>query len=189
MGGSLLDPASFKAVVHDALCSDDIANDPERMAAHSSRGAPQHSCRLKPAVAAPGSRIPSAKRTNLALCDGLHETSGLSHDPERYYALGTSMATPLAAGGYAVIRSALRTEAGVASPPAALIKAVLVNGDLKMRGRTARRMSSARVPMISQTSITALAGWISALHIAKPEDLAKREPTSHSLMGAPAPKG
>lgn len=44
------------------------------------------------------------------------------------YSGGTSMATPLAAGAAALVRQWLADRRGVADPPAALVKALLVNG-------------------------------------------------------------
>ena len=45
---------------------------------------------------------------------------------------GTSMATPLTAGGAAVVREWLVKQGGVSNPSAALLKAMLLNGAADM---------------------------------------------------------
>jgi serine protease AprX len=111
-------PSSFSA---SPINSDKVADNPDGMAAFSSRG-PAVNNRVRPDVVAPGTCILST-RSRLATGTGW----GLSPDPLFFYEGGTSMATPLVAGCAAVVRQYL-IQQGVASPSAALIKAMLING-------------------------------------------------------------
>jgi len=119
-------PRSFPA---DPIASDEVADNPEGMVAFSSRG-PVQNGRNKPDVVAPGTSILSTRS---------RVTSGsgwlASSDPLYFFDGGTSMATPLVAGCAAVVREYLTTTGGVASPSAALIKALLLNGAIPIKGQ------------------------------------------------------
>ncbi|KAK4444393.1 subtilisin-like protease [Podospora aff. communis PSN243] len=127
---------------HPVIRDDDTANDPEGLAATSSRGPPPGTRRIKPDVVAPGTRILSAQSSHLKLPAGevFREVDGMSHGPKWWFATGTSMATPLVAGCCAVIRGALRSTKGrnYAQPSAALIRAILINGAVRMKGQYKR---------------------------------------------------
>jgi serine protease AprX len=100
---------------------DEYADDPSQVAVFSSKG-PTVDNRFKPDLVAPGTFILST-RSSLASDD--HFWSPFN----QYYAYmgGTSMATPVLAGGVAQIRQFLN-EKGYPNPSAALIKSMLISG-------------------------------------------------------------
>ncbi|KAM5458266.1 hypothetical protein MaudCBS49596_000179 [Microsporum audouinii] len=110
--------------------TDRVADHPNGMAAFSSRG-PTKEGRIKPDVVAPGTSILSTRSAKL-LKPGT--TFGTSTDPDWFFNGGTSMATPLVAGGVALIREAL-VKNGNKNPSAALIKAMLINGAVELPGQ------------------------------------------------------
>lgn len=119
-------PNSFPA---DPIASDQVANNPEGMAAFSSRG-PTQNGRNKPDVVAPGTSILSTRSR------ATQSTGWLaSGDPLYFFDGGTSMATPLAAGCAAVVRQFLTAAGGTANPSAALMKAMLINGAVPIKGQ------------------------------------------------------
>ena len=111
--------------------SDPMANDPKQVVAFSSRG-PTTDGRLKPEVVAPGTFILSTRSRMLPL----NNTAWAPFQPSRLYFHmgGTSMACPLTAGAVAVVREFLRTEQNIANPTAALLKASLVAGAVRLSG-------------------------------------------------------
>jgi serine protease AprX len=110
--------------------SDDLmANDPDGLAAFSSRGLTKEN-RLKPDVVTPGTSILSTK-SSVAPMESFF---GVSKDPEWMFLSGTSMATPLVAGCVAVLRESL-VKNGKEKPSAALIKALLINGADGLKGQ------------------------------------------------------
>jgi len=113
----------------EPIASDQVADNPEGMAAFSGRG-PVQSGRIKPDVAAPGTAILSAR--SRATSDNAW---GATADPLYFFDGGTSMSTPLVAGCAAVVREFLTTTKGLAKPSAALIKALLVNGAQPIKGQ------------------------------------------------------
>lgn len=104
---------------------DPMADNPEQVVAFSSRG-PTQDGRIKPEVVAPGTFILSTRSSMIAL----NNTAWSPFSPSRSYFFmgGTSMATPLTAGGIALIREYLRKEHQISNPSAALLKAVLITG-------------------------------------------------------------
>ncbi|MEM7335654.1 MAG: S8 family serine peptidase [Chloroflexota bacterium] len=108
----------------EPIATDLIANNPNGMAAFSSRG-PTDDGRIKPDIVAPGTSIIS----NRSHVDGATTLWGAHETNEHYvYSGGTSMATPIVAGMGTLVREWLVEEMGVSNPPAALIKALLLNG-------------------------------------------------------------
>ncbi|MFO7634472.1 MAG: S8 family serine peptidase [Caldilinea sp.] len=106
----------------------DEADNPNSMAGFSSRG-PTADGRLKPDVVAPGTWILSVR--------GAQAPDGSfwgNFNADYAYMGGTSMATPLTAGGATVVREWLNKARGVASPSAALLKAILINGATQLPG-------------------------------------------------------
>ena len=96
---------------------------PQGLAAFSGRG-PTLDGRIKPDIVAPGTDVVSVRgRFAESTCWGVFESN-----TNYIYSGGTSMATPLAAGAAALVRQWLVDRRGVADPPAALVKALLVNG-------------------------------------------------------------
>jgi serine protease AprX len=122
-----LRPSDFpKPPIHD----DPMANHDEGMAAFSSRG-PTQERRFKPDVVAPGTSILSTHSRN---APAAQHTFGTSSDSDYFFDTGTSMATPLVAGCAAVLRETL-VKNGMPTPPAALIKALLINGAVELTGQ------------------------------------------------------
>lgn len=100
--------------------TDDAANNPNGMAAFSSRGYTLDG-RVKPDIVAPGTGIAST-RSSLATGTGWG-----SINTYYMYMGGTSMATPLTAGAAALVREYF-TKTHTFDASAALIKAALLNG-------------------------------------------------------------
>ncbi len=111
--------------------SDPMANNPDQVVAFSSRG-PTLGGRVKPDVLAPGTFILSTRSTRLAP----NNFAWAAYPPnKKYFHMGgTSMATPLTAGAVALLREFLRKKRGVASPSAALLKALLIAGAQRLPG-------------------------------------------------------
>ncbi|WP_329222852.1 S8 family serine peptidase [Streptomyces sp. NBC_01485] len=121
-----LDIISFSA---NPIRDDLQANNPDGMAAFSSRG-PTQEGRIKPDIVAPGTSILST-HSRVA---GPDEDFGVSSDPDYFFLSGTSMATPLVAGCVAVLRETL-VKNGTPDPSAALLKAMLINGAQELPGQ------------------------------------------------------
>lgn len=129
-----------KKFTKNPLKDDHQANNPEGLAAFASRG-PTAEGRLKPDIVAPGTAILSARSRKKKLTGGINK-AGESGDDKYMYLSGTSMATPLVAGCCALIRESLlhsgyRDEdvAGKKSPTGSLIKALLINGAVPVKGQ------------------------------------------------------
>jgi subtilisin family serine protease len=108
------------------LSTEKVAADKDKMAAFSGRG-PTLDGRIKPDVVAPGSYILSTRSTQIA-----GNGWGAYSNGHYMYDGGTSMATPLVAGALGLLREYLRTKRGVASPSAALLKASLICGAVRL---------------------------------------------------------
>jgi hypothetical protein len=111
---------------------DVMSDDPAEVVAFSSRG-PTVDGRVKPDVVAPGTFILSTRSSQIAA----NNFAWAAYPPnkKRYFHMGgTSMATPLTAGALALLREFLRRKRGIASPTAALVKALLVAGALRLPG-------------------------------------------------------
>ncbi|KFZ01540.1 hypothetical protein V500_00717 [Pseudogymnoascus sp. VKM F-4518 (FW-2643)] len=123
----------------DPIRFDTMANNSDGMAAFSNRG-PSKEGRIKPDIVAPGTGILSARSSQASEPDtGFF---GVSDDPAWMYDAGTSMAAPLVSGCAAVVRQALiqnpphgTAGGGEYSPSAALVKAVLINGAVELKGQ------------------------------------------------------
>ncbi|KAK5624866.1 hypothetical protein RRF57_000582 [Xylaria bambusicola] len=121
------------------LKDDHQANNPEGLAAFSSRG-PTAENRLKPDVVAPGTAILSTKSRKKKFLSSVDKT-GVSDDSQYMYLSGTSMATPLVAGCCAAVRECLlkngyrEEDNGVINPTASLIKALIINGAVPISGQ------------------------------------------------------
>jgi hypothetical protein len=113
---------------------DPMANDPKQIVPFSSRG-PTNDKRHKPDVVAPGTFILSTRSTMIAA----NNTAWAPLPQSRlyFYMGGTSMATPLTAGAVAVLRQYLRTTQKISKPSAALLKAALIAGAVRIPSATA----------------------------------------------------
>jgi len=127
------------AFPQNPLKDDKMANNPEGLAAFSSRG-PTAENRLKPDVVGPGTAILSTRSRNM-LSTSAVGVFGAVTDPRYWYLGGTSMATPLIAGCCAVLRETLRTTGyqdmtnDVKNPTGSLVKALLINGAVPIKGQ------------------------------------------------------
>lgn len=119
-------PGDFPA---EPIKSDKVASNAEGVVAFSGRG-PTVDQRIKPDVVAPGTYILST-RSRATKSEGWL----LSPDPLYMYEGGTSMSTPLVAGAAALVREFLKTVHKKASPTAALMKALFINGAHLMAGQ------------------------------------------------------
>ena len=104
------------------------SDNPDTMTDFSSRG-PTADGRLKPEVVAPGSWVLSVRAAQAP--DG---SFWGPFNADYAYMGGTSMATPLTAGGAALVREWLNKTRNIPNPSAALQKAVLVNGAVQLPG-------------------------------------------------------
>lgn len=113
-----------------------VSDDPDGMAAFSSRG-PVQDGRIKPDVVAPGTNVLSTLSSAIpADASPLWGRLSAGHALAGSYCWsgGTSMATPLVAGLAALVRQHLVDERRHA-PSAALVKAMLVNGAVAVPGQ------------------------------------------------------
>jgi serine protease AprX len=108
---------------------DPVANNPDDMAAFSSRG-PTADGRTKPDVVAPGTAILSTRSSRLAPTE--QGWGAYGPNPNYMFEGGTSMATPLTAGAVGLIRQYFREVKNVTAPTAALLKATLICGAERM---------------------------------------------------------
>jgi hypothetical protein len=107
---------------------DTDSDNPNTVAGFSSRG-PTADGRIKPEVVAPGTWVLSVRAAQAP------DSSFWGNFNQDYAFMGgTSMATPLAAGGAAIVREWLNKTRGLAAPSAAPLKAVLVNGTTQLPG-------------------------------------------------------
>ncbi|KAJ4266054.1 hypothetical protein NW762_004027 [Fusarium torreyae] len=106
--------------------------DPDEVYPNSSRGRTKES-RIKPDIVAPGFSILSAQSRHAAMKYSGYKVTNQSPTGQVAWQTrsGTSHATPLVAGCAAILRQITQQTYGE-SPPAALLKAVLINGADKL---------------------------------------------------------
>ncbi|EGD93146.1 subtilisin-like protease [Trichophyton tonsurans CBS 112818] len=127
---------------------------------------------------APGTSILSTRSSKLLKPS---TTFGTSADPAWFFNGGTSMATPLVAGGVALIREAL-VKSGNKSPSAALIKAMLINGAVELPGQY--------VPSEAGPSPNSSSGYGRVnLKNSIPQSTKDEEPTGGYREGGPLTQG
>lgn len=105
----------------EPILSSKLSENENGMAMFSSRG-PTTDGRIKPDICAPGTNILSDRSHNPKA-----EALWGAYNADYAWSGGTSMATPLVAGAATVTRQMLQDKYKVASPSAALLKAVLMN--------------------------------------------------------------
>ena len=105
----------------EPIASDFLSNDINGIAAFSSRG-PTNDKRMKPDVVAPGANILSVR----SQVEGASELWGALNQ-DYTWSGGTSMSTPLVAGGAAVVRQYLVEKMQISNPSAALVKGMLMH--------------------------------------------------------------
>jgi len=111
------------------IAYNELASDPDRVVAFSSRG-PTVDGRIKPDLVAPGTYILSTRSRFIASNNkawGAYAPSNLY-----FYMSGTSMSTPLASGTVALLRQYLRQWVYISEPSAALIKSCLLVSAVKL---------------------------------------------------------
>lgn len=134
----------------DPIRNDRLSNNAEGLAAFSSRG-PTDDGRIKPEVVAPGTNIVSVRSRGSGAGTGW----GV-YNSNYIYQGGTSMATPLAAGATTLIRQWLQSVRSINNPPAALVKAVLINGARNIAPGQYGTGSTQEIPSNRPNNVT---GW------------------------------
>ena len=134
------------------IALDTLANDPDGMAAFSSRG-PADDGRVKPDLVAPGTNIVSTFSHD----PNVDAALWLKHESNPNYAYnnGTSMATPLAAGVGALAREWL-VQKGIAKPSAAAVKATLLNTTADIAPGQYGEGTTQEIPSVWPNNV---AGW------------------------------
>ncbi|HEY8269595.1 MAG TPA: S8 family serine peptidase [Pseudobdellovibrionaceae bacterium] len=138
----------------EPIASSYISDNINGLAMFSSRG-PTVDGRTKPEIVAPGTNILS----NRSHVVGASPLWG-AYNVDYAYSGGTSMATPLVAGGAAVVRQVLQEKFQLASPSAALLKATLLH-----------------------TAIDMFPGQYGEVGVARGQELATRRPNSDEGYG------
>ncbi|KZM24089.1 uncharacterized protein EKO05_0010258 [Ascochyta rabiei] len=132
-------------------------NDATEIPTYSCRG-PTFEGRIKPDVVAPGTAILSAKSR-----DAIDkEVYGTSLQRDYMYSTGTSMSAALVSGCAAVLRETL-VKSGLERPPAALLKAMLINGSYSLHHAHGGKEGFGRVNLkdsIVDTSEAKTAGFV-----------------------------
>jgi len=106
----------------DPIASDHMSDNPNGLAAVSSRG-PTLDGRIKPDIVAPGTSIISNRSP---LAPDSKYTFGV-YNANYAYETGTSMSAPYVSGAALIVRQFLQERRNIPNPSAALIKAVLLN--------------------------------------------------------------
>jgi serine protease AprX len=123
---------------YEPFCNDITTDSIDDIAAFSSRG-PCKDGRYKPDVVAPGTFILSTRSSQIAN----DASCSAPHSNDYMYMCGSSMATPLVAGGVALVRQYLRENTKYTNPSGALLKATVIHSaqyvEYKYRNSTSTR--------------------------------------------------
>jgi subtilisin family serine protease len=111
--------------------ADPMADDPNEIVLFSSRG-PTKDKRFSPDVVAPGTFVLSTRSTMIA--PNNKAWAAFPASKLYFFMGGTSMAAPLVSGAVAVLREYLRKEKKISNPSAALLKAALIAGAVRLAG-------------------------------------------------------
>ncbi len=108
--------------IYEPFCNDITTDSIDDIAAFSSRG-PCEDGRYKPDVVAPGTFVLSTRSSQIS-----DKSSGSAPYSNDYmYMSGSSMATPLVAGGVALVRQYLKEKTAYINPSGALLKASIIH--------------------------------------------------------------
>lgn len=122
----------------EPFCNDVTTDSIDDIAAFSSRG-PCEDGRYKPDVVAPGTFILSTRSSQIAN----DASCSAPYNNDYMYMCGSSMATPLVAGGVALVRQYLRENTKHTNPSGALLKATVIHSaqyvDYRYRNSTSTR--------------------------------------------------
>jgi len=160
--------------------------DPDEMYPESSRG-PTVEKRMKPDVIAPGFNIFSAhsRHPKAVTFSGAEATSESYPKVLWKVRSGTSHATPLVSGCAAILRQILQSK-GLQRPPAALLKAVIINGAEKIPGIDVAAQGFGRINLQSSVAM------LQSLPV-MPKDIFDSSlvlsPLGGSLIGMPLKQG